>query len=223
MCWMPRSCIICTLADGSTVLLNTNSQIEIDYSGRQRRIWLLRGEAYFRVVHDPGRPFAVYAGNGVVRAVGTAFAVHLRSHDVEVAVTEGSVELASLATLADREAATAPQSTTLARIKANQVATFSENIESIEVVAAAKLDQKLSWQKGVLIFSGEPLHRMVEEVSRYTPLKIDIIDPRLRDLPVGGYFKVGETEAMFEALETSFHVHVERVGADVVQLSLGST
>lgn len=208
-----------SLPDGSSVLLNTDSRIEIDYSDDHRRIHLRRGEAFFRVAHERDRPFDVYAGAGMVRAVGTAFAVRLRPRDIEVSVTEGSVELASLVTDGGDRRAEGARKTTLARIKANQVATFGESIESIEPVTAGALDERLSWQKGVLIFSGEPLHSVVEEVSRYTAIKIVIVDPALRDLPVGGYFKVGETDAMFEALEASFDVHVERIGTDTVQLS----
>ncbi|MBV1900253.1 MAG: FecR domain-containing protein, partial [Kordiimonadaceae bacterium] len=66
-----------TLADKSVMTLNTNSQIEILFSDKTRKIRLIRGEASFVVTKDKNRPFLVYAGYGLVRAVGTAFVVQL--------------------------------------------------------------------------------------------------------------------------------------------------
>ena len=83
------------LADGSSVILNTNSRLDVDFSGTSRDVHLMRGEAYFDVVHDKAHPFTVYADNYVVRDIGTAFDVHLsKSGVVEVGVTKGSVEVA---------------------------------------------------------------------------------------------------------------------------------
>ena len=76
-----------TLADGSTVILNTNSLLDISFSDKCRDVHLRRGEAYFDVVHDKARPFTVYADNYVVRDIGTAFDVHLsKAGLVEVGV-----------------------------------------------------------------------------------------------------------------------------------------
>jgi transmembrane sensor len=71
----------------------------------------------------------------------------------------------------------------------------------------------------VLSFSGEPLEQVVAEVSRYTSVTIVISDPSIRSVAIGGYFKAGETEAMFEALETSFGVRVTRVNDRLVYLA----
>src|SRR5258708_24248903 len=76
-----------TLTDGSKVLLNTDSRIQIDYSAEQRIVRLLQGEAFFEVAHNRARPFLVYAGANVVRAVGTAFSVHVQKSRVAVVVT----------------------------------------------------------------------------------------------------------------------------------------
>ena len=59
----------------------------------------------------------------------------------------------------------------------------------------------------------------MKEVSRYTPLSIVITDSELREEPIGGFFEVGETEKMFEALETSFGVRVDRINDNLVHLS----
>src|SRR5260221_741689 len=83
-----------TLADGSTVTLNTNTILETDLRRRTREIYLRKGEAHFQVAHDRSRPFLVHAGDAVVRAVGTAFEVRvLTDQHVDVMVDEGRVEV----------------------------------------------------------------------------------------------------------------------------------
>lgn len=209
------------LSDGSKVLLNTDSRIQVEYTSQERVVRLLQGEAYFEVAHNRERPFLVYAGANVVRAVGTAFSVHVQKRDVAVVVTEGTVELSSVPNAIDaaRHGAPEPQTIKLVAITAGQGATVDQQVEAIETIKPTEVTRKLSWREGTLSFSGEPLEQVVEEVSRYTPVRIVISDPMIRDVAVGGYFKAGETEAMFEALETSFGVRVTRVNDRLVYLA----
>src|SRR5690606_23127337 len=86
-----------SLPDGSTITLNTNSELKVTYDKDFRNIRLLRGEAHFEVARDLDRPFLVYAGNGLVRAVGTAFTVFIHDpKEVEVTVTHGVIEVSAL-------------------------------------------------------------------------------------------------------------------------------
>src|SRR5581483_3924436 len=64
------------LSDGTTVTLAAESRLIVpaDY-GRAHRTVTLDGEAYFEVVHNDSTPFVVHAGSGVVRDLGTTFAV----------------------------------------------------------------------------------------------------------------------------------------------------
>ena len=65
--------------------------------------------------------------------------------------------------------------------------------------------------------SGDPLSHVVDEVSRYTPVTIDIADSTLRDLRIGGRFKVGELDAMLDALKT-FGIQVSYLDDQYIQL-----
>ena len=212
-----------TLPDYSTALLNTNSQLRVDYSGEFRDMYLIQGEAYFEVMPNPDKPFRVVAGNGLVWAVGTAFSVRLKDDTVEVTVTDGSVQIKPVKKISNAgmsSAESAGRSPSV--VKAGQSAVFDqviESVESIEYVDASEISRKLAWQDGLLKFSGERLEDVVKEVSRYTPLSIVITDSELREEPIGGFFEVGETEKMFEALETSFGVRVDRINDNLVHLS----
>ncbi len=189
------------LPDGSSVTLNTASQIEVRFDQAERSIRLLDGEAFFDVAHDAERPFRVYARDGVAAAVGTAFSVRLHPDSVEVIVSEGKVSFA------EAEQANIP----VAFIAAGQAASFNDRVNIIETVDLQEVERRLSWTEGRLVFAGEPLSRVVADISRYTNVNIVFADDEVANMPVGGYFDVGEVDRLLDALETSFALHVERV------------
>ncbi len=241
-----------TLADGSTLWLNTDSRVEVDYSGEKRRIVLHKGEAYFKVAKNPNRPFEVYAGTRMVRAVGTAFSVYREDHAVKVTVTEGRVDLAAVnpaaASPATRNSganeastgdATPPKTTVPGKTKAHEEA-VTELLGSLvagqSVVMAGddksimenvidnerrELARRLSWRDGLLVFAGEPLEEVVTEVSRYTSLNIAIADPELKTLRIGGQFQIGQTDAMFDVLESGFGLQISHLDDNHVEIRAG--
>src|SRR5207244_12734060 len=77
-----------SLEDGSTVVLNTNSVLEINYSKLRRDVKLIAGQVLFKVAHDTARPFIVAAANHEVVAVGTEFEVRLDGEKMRVALLQ---------------------------------------------------------------------------------------------------------------------------------------
>src|SRR6185312_12447348 len=204
-----------TLADGSTVILNTNSLLEVDFSDKCRDIHLRRGEAYFDVVHDKARPFTVYANHYVVRDIGTAFDVHLsKTGLVEVGVTKGSVEVTPA-----RHGSRLAKS--LGIIAAGQRIVLGERVEQSAVVSSAEMVRKLAWRQGELIYTGQPLAEVLADISRYSDIKIELADPALESLPVGGAFRTDQIEAIFAALETNFGIHAQWVDPQHVRFTSG--
>lgn len=201
------------LGDGSILMLNTNSYAKVDYEDDERRIQLVRGEAHFEVRKDASRPFVVIAGDQSVRAVGTAFAVRREGPSVRVSVTEGVVQLSerrSGGLWPQRKVDIQTEEPVL--IDAGKVAVVSADDKDVSEVSPADLDRVLAWRGGMMVFDGDRLEDVLEEVSRYTHQQITFEDDELRDLRLGGQFRVGETQAVFHALEESFEIVVERDG-----------
>lgn len=198
------------LPDGSTITLNTGSRVEVDFLKDQRRVRLLEGEALFDVEHDASRPFLVYAGDGIVRAVGTAFVVHLQGDDFDVIVSEGSVELSSVLPTPVAVANQRPPKkiASLGIVKAGHKAKYENAAASIATLTEVEMSAKMSWQNGLITFTGETLEEVVQEVSRYTELNIEIHDESLRALQVGGVFKSGDTDSVFANLKANFDIDV---------------
>ena len=206
-----------TLADGSSVILNTNSLLEVDFSGKCRDVHLRRGEAYFDVVHDKARPFTVYANDYVVRDIGTAFDVHLsKAGLVEVGVTKGSVEV----TPAGRGRVSGPAKS-LGVIVAGQNIVLGEKVERAKIVSSPDLGRKLAWRQGQLVYTGQPLAEVLADVSRYSNIQIELADPALENLPVGGSFRTDQIDAIFAALENNFGIHAEWIDPQHVRFTSG--
>jgi transmembrane sensor len=82
-----------TLPDGSTVQLNINSVISYANNFKKQREVKLKGEAFFKVIHNANIPFIVHAGNVSIRDIGTSFNVKIKSGYLEVIVETGIVKV----------------------------------------------------------------------------------------------------------------------------------
>ncbi len=207
------------LPDGSSFDLNTNSLVQVEYSQRSRVVRLERGEAYFKVAHDTHRPFWVYAGDRWVRAVGTAFNVYLGPAGVQVTVSEGTVKVVN-ATAYESPPSDASYAKSAAAVTAGEQADSHGRAEVIRELNAAQLTRLLAWRKSSLYFQDQPLGDVVNELMRYTTLKIEIEDDSLRQLPVGGTFQTSPegAEALLTMLQDGFGTTIRRVDADHVYI-----
>lgn len=206
------------LPDGSEIILNTASLIDVEYSRGVRKVYLKEGEAFFEVASDPDRPFSVDTEKGTVTAIGTAFNVHVRDSKIDIVVTEGRVALETAATdvFKPSEINTAAPSTI--EVAAGQSASFAENVAPIREVEPDNLERQLDWRDGIIALNGAPLEQVVADISRYTDMSIEIVGEDLRQQPVGGYFKIGETNALFDALHIMADIEIERISEKHVRL-----
>lgn len=215
------------LPDGSVVTINTDSQLEIDYSWRERRIRILNGEALFDVAHDSKRPFVVYAGMQSVKAIGTSFSVRLSEADVRVMVSKGRVEVAQYKNVGqqggERPSAEVTANPVAVLIKGQAAVLAGGPVGPIESLGTDEVNRRLSWRRGELVFAGETLGTVVEEITRYSQTEFVFDDPALKQLPVGGVFKIGDTDALYEVLKESFGVEVQPQGGGSVLLKRGQT
>lgn len=204
------------LPDGSVILLNTDTQVEVNYLPTERRVTLLKGEAHFTVAKNKDRPFIVTADKVDVRAVGTAFNVRLKSAAVEVLVTEGKVRVDDA-----QGRSLLPASPDLVAKKATPVLGAGEKVvvdlvsarpvPMVASLAGAEMDRALAWQKETLEFEDVPLSEVVAEFNRYNIHQLVIADESLGRRQFGGKFRPGGYDALVQMLERSFEVRVERL------------
>lgn len=210
------------LPDGSSIRMNTDTRLTVQYSSVARIVNLERGEAYFQVAKNKDRPFQVLVGARQVHAVGTAFSVRLIDSSVEVTVSEGRIRMSSLLTeenLLPEADFTSSTPVVLGELSAGKKAVFDREIEAVEDMSQSELENELSWRDGIVVFSGEPLSEAVQEISRYALLNIEIPDPEVRLIRIGGRFRIGQPEAMFDVFESTFGLRVIRISPSHVVIS----
>ena len=205
-----------SLEDGSTVELNTATELSVAYTDEQRRVAMTRGEAFFDVAQDADRPFLVTAGDGALRAVGTGFTVRLRVLDrVSVMVTEGVVELTRAGDDALRRTRPAAAPLVLQR---GQRAEYDRGAAHIEDLDPAELERRQAWRQGLLVFEDASLAEVVAEVNRYSKVRLVLTDPALGYLRIGGTFRTGRLEALLDVLARGYGLEATRSRADTIEL-----
>jgi transmembrane sensor len=174
------------LPDGSVAMLNTNSAIAVRYAGAERRIDLLRGEAWFRVRKDTAHPFRVHAQDGVAEAVGTAFGVRSGDDNVTISVTEGVV------------AVSAPEQT---RPSESQAVRVAAGLQSSYAAGHAPSDATafdaqvaLAWRTRHIVIDDMPLGAAIEQLNRYRTGRIVLLDSAHGDAHVSGVFAVDQLD-----------------------------
>lgn len=214
------------LSDGSLVTLNTDTEVGVELAAQSRDVYLRRGEAHFNVARDVARPFRVHVGDRILQAVGTAFNVYLRPEGgLELTVTDGTVSIARAA--APDPIGASPQDAPAAAVTnvtkgelaiLDRATAAGSGTPEIVELGAADLDIKLAWQRGILVFQGEPLQQLLAEVGRYTTTQFVLEGDALRDVRVGGYFQAGDVDGLLLALRENFEIEFQRIGDDRVVL-----
>jgi len=173
------------LADGSLLLLNTNSAVSVDYNDINRSITLHHGQVRFTVAKDINRPFEVNINGLIVRALGTIFQIHKNENNlVKVTVQEHAVAV--------HQMQNAEHSVNVSQ---GQQIKYSTG----EVLAEAKniiLNQETAWQNQRLIINDQPLGDLIAELERYQNGRIFLSDDQLKDLRVTGVFSLQNPDAI---------------------------
>jgi transmembrane sensor len=211
------------LPDQSLLVLNTNTLVNVTYSDHQRLLVLSRGEIGIEVAHDRERPLRVVAGGRVIQAVGTAFNVQIiNDREVELIVTDGEVLVSDHAESTNPGPAPASRAVpaTPTAVSSGERVLLGARTATVSKISESAADAQLSWRQGNLIFRGETLEDAIAEVSRYTPVRFELADERLKDIRIGGLFKAGDVNGLLASLEENFKIESRWIDADRVSLSM---
>ncbi len=210
------------LPDGTEVVLNTNSHIQVNYTTNERYIILDRGEAHFKVAKDSVRPLAVQAGAKIFQAAGTAFNIEIRrDNEVELIVTEGRVVIHDKPLHINPAMPFIPikGSHELPVISGGESAILSSTDTRVRKINPEEVAIDLSWQEGNLVFDGETLEEAILEISRYTSVEFEILDDKIKTIRVVGLFKAGDINGLIISLRDNFQISARRVGTERILLT----
>jgi transmembrane sensor len=214
------------LPDGSTLVLNTNSLVSINFTDANRFVILEQGEIHLKVAHEP-RPLSVLVGDQVIQALGTEFNIEITSdQSIELVVTEGLVVVAFMDVPieemeADEPVELPPTSTLVAGGEEAVIRHVEETLQKIEAeeIKTEEIAVKLSWRNGNIVFTGETLEEAVEEVERYTAVEFVFLDEDSKQEEIAGFFKAGDVEGLLAVLRQEFKISYQWVGDHKVELA----
>lgn len=182
------------LPDGTRVMLNTATAIDVRFDGGLRRVVLRTGEILVATATDVARPFAVQTAQGLVRAIGTRFTVRQASDASRVAVLEGAVEIHA-------NGRDGPP----LRLDAGQGTQFRH----AAIDAPQALDAGAgAWERGLLVAQRMRLEDLLAELGRYRTGMLRC-DPELRDLIVSGVYSLDDTDHALATLAQALRVRLQ--------------
>ena len=197
--------------------------MNVDYGAGVRRVYLLEGEAHFKVSHVPGKPFIVFAGRYAVKAVGTAFNIYLKEGNLDLTITHGRVQVSLLKEMMlPGHKPILPHEDNMESFVSfmqGQHVVMDKDIELVQKMSPGDIKKKLSWRVGLLEFDAERLEDVVSQINRYIPMKIVISDPAIADIKFGGHFKTSQIKTILAVLEEQFGIRVEQVDDKLIYLS----
>ncbi|MFC6336600.1 FecR family protein [Pseudomonas karstica] len=184
-----------TLADQTRVTLDADSALAVDFSRGERHIQLRRGAGFFSVSHT-GEPFVVGAGGGEARVLGTQFEVRLQPAGAQVTVLSGRVGV------------TPSKSGQQQILAAGQQVAYADGIA--DPLHAVDSESRLAWRDGWLNYYKAPLAEVVQDLRRYYPGRILLLNDDLGNRRVSGNFASQDPHAVLNALQAvlGFEQHV---------------
>lgn len=201
------------LDDGSNIALSGETKVLVAFTKRVRTVRLIQGEAWFKVAHDAQWPFIVRAGDGDIRAVGTAFLVTRDSDRVVVTVTEGTVTVTAPPPPTAKDSPRASVARVPVRVTRGEEVSYRDNGTMASTVTA-DTRAATAWTRGRLVFDNEPLRYVVENVNRYFPKHISVT-PSAGQLRFSGVIFGGEIQDWLDGLSQTFPVNVSDHGASI--------
>lgn len=201
-----------TLVDGTRVELDAQSSLQVEINGKERRLRLAAGEAFFAVHKDASRPFTVETPAGSVRATGTQFDVRAETAaTLEVTVVEGSV-------LARPGEAGGRAGAPVSLAAGDRLSAGPEGV-AIRALNAADLDAALAWREGLIVCNGMPLREALARFARYHGRGIAATAGAAEQRVVGRY-SLDDLDGFLSQLEEALPIRVTRSLNGTVQVSL---
>jgi transmembrane sensor len=194
-----------TLADGSSIELNTDTIVHLQDTRGRRLVSLEKGEAFFEVKHDNARPFIVRASGQQITDIGTKFSVSDDAGEVEVALLEGRAKLEAIggAHIVSR------------MLDPGDVAVATTDSVSVERQSSIQLTAALSWRRGVLVFDRTPLQAVAAQFNRYNDTKLVVAEVAGR-MKIDGTFPSNNLQDFVELVHGVLGLRVEKQGNEIL-------
>lgn len=191
------------LPDGSTVMLNANSEITYDKNwdnNTTREVWL-KGEAFFHVTKKKDhKRFVVHTGEFDVVVTGTQFNIVNRDNKSNILLTEGSV------TLNTRNGQTI-------FMKPGDFVEFNNQQPEKKT---AQEDHVLAWRDKKLVFEDTQLRDVLQQIKEHYGVTVQLDNEQIGRTPITGILPNDNLDILLQALEATTDFRVKRNDSSIV-------
>ncbi|MDR6232858.1 FecR family protein [Pseudomonas oryzihabitans] len=195
------------LADGSRLLLDAQSAVDLEFDAQQRRLRLIQGDILVDVAHDSERPFIVETPYANIHALGTRFVVEQGDSATWVTMLESRTEIRSTATGA-RIILAAGQ-----RLRLD-----AQGPGSPQHLDVTPLEQ--AWQRRQLVVWDRPLPEVLATLARSQPGYLSYDAQTLADFKVSAVLPQDDPKAALTLLARSFPLDVRHYGPWLTRVTL---
>ena len=102
---------------------------------------------------------------------------------------------------------------------AGQVVSIDGDRLTLQTVSTEEMSDRLAWQRGMLVFDGEPLASALSEVTRYTGVRFEFEDEQVAQIRVGGFYKANDIEGLTRSLQQNLPIRTTQVAPDRIVIS----
>ena len=197
------------LPDGSVVSLHVGSQLIYpeQFASNIRKVEL-KGEAYFKVAHNPLQPFIVSSNDARVEVLGTQFNVntHTATGAMEVVLTVGKVSVYY---------SEKPKENVL--LLPGEKAELS--VEGMQIHKTANTDLNyMAWKTKILVFDNETLSDVVNTLQSVYQTTIKLTDPALSGCKFTATFHEQSLQSVLQVIQQTLDLQVKQSG-NIIEMS----
>ncbi len=183
------------LPDGSTVLLNELSHLEIAWPKNEpSRIVNFQGEGFFDVFENPNRPFVVIGPTSQVTVLGTSF--NYRDYPEE-ATADVEVVTGKVRFQVDKKSI---------RVTPKNRGEYRQNELSVRPSLDLNAD---SWTNQELNFRNSSLPSVIQDLERHFGITMNLTKSQISNCSFTTDFSNASLEEVLESLKTSFGVEIK--------------
>lgn len=187
------------LSDSSRIYLSQGSTVKYPdkFAGAERKIYLLKGEAFFKVTRDTLHPFVVGIKSSTVTVLGTSFNLKLDKSQVGLNVSTGKVKFAL----------NNGQNSTV--LTAGEALIYDFNTSGLKRFQD-RTGSTSAWSTHELNFVDAPLTDVFSALEEYYKVKIDIKDSLSSYSKFNARFQNSDLDEVLDILRETYPLSISR-------------
>lgn len=194
------------LADGSQLIISSNTFVNVDFNAQQRMISLEQGDILVSVAHDSQRPFVVKTRQGTVTALGTVFSVSKHDGQSQVSMLESRVRVMPQQM---------PEQS--ADIQAGQRVLFSQtHLQRLNNIDPAT--EKHAWLHRQMVVDDQPLTDVLTLIARQRPGFLSYDKQALAAYRVTAVLPLDDTDQALQLVADSLNLQVQHFSPWLVRI-----